>query len=410
MVGLTLTLVLATALRLLNLRYTERNAERVPNGFETSIDQNTLKKMSAYAHDTARMSIVSDVWFRVLLIAAVVLGGLSTYDSWIAGLSASFVWQGTLYVLLLTWTMALLSLPFEIYENFVVEARHGFNHSTARLFWLDFVKSKGIMTVLLALIAVIGLNIVKWSGDYWWLLVWAFLFAFQLLITLIAPKFIEPLFVKMTPLQSDELQTKILALTNRVGVRVDRIYQVDASRRSGHTNAYFSGIGPVKRVVLFDTLLARMTAEEIVAVLAHELGHWKHRHILKRMVVGQGMMLVACFGAGCLMRWQALPSLIQATHASFFLRLTIVMLIGSVLEFFIEPLMNLWSRAHEWQADAFAMRHVPHGDLQTALIKLAKDNLANLHAHPLYVAYHASHPTLPARVAKLSGSVNAPEY
>jgi len=409
-VGLTLTLVLATALRLLNLRYTARHAERVPDGFEASIDQVTLKNMSAYAHDTARMSIVSDVWFRSLLIGAVGLGGLPAYDSWIAGLSVSFVWQGTLYVLLLFWAIALLSLPFEVYENFVVEARHGFNHSTAKLFWLDFIKSKAIMTVLLAFIAVIGLNIVKWSGEHWWLLVWAFLFVFQLLITLIAPKFIEPLFVKMTPLQSDELQAKILALTNQVGVRVDRIYQVDASRRSGHTNAYFSGIGPVKRVVLFDTLLARLTSEEIVAVLAHELGHWKHRHILKRMIVGQAMMLTACYGAGYLVRWEALPSLVHAANASFFLRLTIVMLLGSVLEFFTEPLMNLWSRTHEWQADAFAMRQVPHGDLQTALVKLAKDNLANLHVHPLYVAYHASHPTLPTRVAKLRDSVNASEH
>jgi STE24 endopeptidase len=308
-----------------------------------------------------------------------------------------------LYVLVLTWATGLLSLPFDLYENFVVEARHGFNHSTAKLFWLDFVKGKLVSTILIGVVAVVGLNIVKWSGAYWWLCVWGFLLAFQLLITLIAPKVIEPLFVKMTPLTSADLQEQILRLTTKAGVRVDRVYQVDASRRSGHTNAYFSGIGPVKRVVLFDTLLARLTSAEIIAVLAHELGHWRHRHVLKRIVAGQVIMLIACCGAAFLVRWDSLPLLVGANQASFFLRLTIVFLIGSVLEFFLEPAMNRWSRVHEWQADAFATGYVPAGDLQTALIKLAKDNLANLHVHPLYIAYHASHPTLPARVARLRG-------
>jgi STE24 endopeptidase len=400
--SLLLVLSLATALRLVNLRYTRRHAHLVPEGFEASIDQDTLRKMAAYAQDTARLSLLSDVWFRLLVIGAVWCGALEIYDQWVGSLASSYLLQGILFALLASWLLVLLSLPLELYENFVIEARHGFNHSTAKLYWLDFVKSKIIMTVLLVLVAVIGLSIVKWAGQSWWLLVWAFLFGFQLLITLIAPKFIEPLFVKMTPLQSEDLRTEIVALSNKVGVRVDRIYQVDASRRSGHTNAYFSGFGPVKRVVLFDTLLARLTQQEIVAVLAHELGHWKHRHILKRIAVGQVIMLAACFGAGVLVRWEALPGLVNATSASFFLRVTIALLVGSILEFFIEPLLNRWSRAHEWEADAFATRHVQREHLRTALIKLAKDNLANLHVHPWYAAYHASHPTLPARVAQLS--------
>ena len=399
--GLILVLLLATSLRLVNLRYTRRHAHLVPEGFEGSIDEDTLRKMAAYAQDTARLSLVNDVWFRLLVIGAVWCGALEVYDHWVGGLTSSYVLQGTLFTLLASWLLALLTLPLDLFENFVVEARHGFNHSTAKLFWLDFVKSKIIMTVLIVLVAVIGLNIVKWAGQYWWLLIWAFLFGFQLLVTLIAPKFIEPLFVKMTPLESEGLQAEIVALANKVGVRVDRIYQVDASRRSGHTNAYFSGIGPVKRVVLFDTLLARLTQDEIVAVLAHELGHWKHRHVLRRIAVGQAIMLAACFGAGVLLRWGALPSLVNASTASFFLRVTIALLVGSVLEFFIEPLLNRWSRTQEWEADAFATRYVQRGHLQTALVKLAKDNLANLHVHPLYAAYHASHPTLPARVARL---------
>lgn len=402
--GLSLTLVLGTLLRLLNIGHTRRNLDHVPEGFEKSIDHATLRRMSAYAQDRARLALVNDAFFRLVVVGAVALGILCVYDDWIQGLTSSLVWQGTLYLLLLSWAGALVALPFELYENFVVEARHGFNHSSTGLFWLDFLKSRAIMTVLLAAVAVVGLTIVELSGRYWWLLIWAFLCALQILITLVAPKIIEPLFVKMSPLQSEELRERILSMTRSVGVRVDRVMQVDASRRSGHTNAYFSGIGPVKRVVLFDTLLTRLSPDEIVAVLAHELGHWKHRHVLQRIVVGQLIVLVACAGAGFLVSWNSLPSLIGAQQASFPLRVTIVLLIGSVLEFFLEPVLNLWSRKHEWQADAFAIQQVPARHLQAALIKLAKDNLANLHMHPWYVAYHASHPTLPARVARLNAS------
>jgi STE24 endopeptidase len=366
--------------------------------------------MSVYAVDRARLGLVSDIFFRLLVIAAISCGGLSAYDHWIERLPLSFIAQGVLFVLLLSWAASLFALPFELYENFVVEARHGFNHSSARLFWLDFAKGRLLTTALLSVVTAAGLGIVKVSGQYWWLLAWMFLSAFQLLIILIAPKFIEPLFVKTKPLESEELRARILALTVKVGVKVDRILQVDASRRSGHTNAYFSGFGPVKRVVLFDTLLARLTPDEIVAVLAHELGHWKHRHVLRRILSSQAVLLVACAGAGILVRWDALPRLVNATEASFFLRIAIAMLIGSVLEFFIEPIQNLWSRKHEWQADTFAVSHVPNRDLQSALIKLAKDNLANLHMHPWYVAYHASHPTLPARVARLDQSIHASEH
>lgn len=408
--GLGLTLVLAILLQVMNSQYARRHADRVPKGFESSIDQATLKKMSAYASDRARLALVSDTLIRLLVIAAVSCGWLAYYDAWTTGLSGSFVVQGTFYLLVLSWGMAFLSLPIELYEKFVVEARHGFNHSGARLFWLDFIKGRLVSTVVLGVIALIGLNIVRESGRYWWLSVWAFLFLFQVLITFIAPKVIEPLFVRMTPLSSEQLRDRILRLSAGVGVRVDRIMQVDASRRSGHTNAYFSGFGPVRRVVLYDTLLDRLTPDEVIAVLAHELGHWKHRHVLQRFLLSQGVLFGACAGAGVLVAWEGLPLLVGAVRGSFSLRVTAVVLIGAVVGFFTEPLLNLWSRKQEWQADAFAVKHVPRHHLRAALIKLAKDNLANLHVHPWYAAYHASHPTLPARVAQLSESTHAPEH
>ena len=409
-IGLSVVCLIGTWLRLINLRYARQNAHLVPAGFETAVDAETLRKMAAYSQDTARLALANDAWFKLLIIALVGCGALGTYDQWVTRVSSSYVMQGTLFVLIASWASSVMSLPWDLYENFVVEARHGFNHTTAQLFWLDFIKSKLIVSLVIVVVCVAGLYIVRWAGELWWLLIWAFLLIFQVILTIIAPKVIEPLFVKMTPLEAPQLQADIAALANRVGVRVDRLYQVDASRRSGHTNAYFSGFGPVKRVVVFDTLLARLAPEEIVAILAHELGHWKHRHVWQRMIVGQSIMLVACFGVDLLVRWDGLPALVGAHRASFFLRVTIALLVGSLLEFLISPVLSWWSRHHEWQADAFAAAHVERAHLRSALIKLAKDNLANLHVHPWYAAYHASHPSLPARVARLSQDAPTPIF
>jgi STE24 endopeptidase len=240
--------------------------------------------------------------------------------------------------------------------------------------------------------------------------VWAFLLAFQLLVTLVAPKWIEPLFIKVKPLEDESLGVDIRAMAARASVRVDRIFQVDASRRSTHTNAYFSGFGPVKRVVLYDTLLDKLDHSEILGVLAHELGHWRLRHILKSLLMLQVVSLAACLAAHWLVEWKGLPGLFGLGSVSLFSRLTLTLYLGTLASTFLTPAFSALSRRNERQADAFACKLADPSALASGLVKLARDNLANLHPHPLYVAVFASHPPTVDRIQRLKSLTYEPEH
>jgi STE24 endopeptidase len=392
---------LTAILRVLNLRHLGRYGNVIPPNFEGVIDHATLSRMSAYTLDSTKLALVADISSGVLTLVVLFGGVLEAYDGWIAQYSQAFIAQGVLYFVFASWALGFWSLPFSLYSNFVVEARHGFNRTSTRLFFSDFVKSMLLSSLLIAILATSALFLVKTAGSAWWITLWALFLIFELVLMLIAPTLIEPLFVKTTPLRIEELATEIRALANRASLRVDRVFQVDASRRSGHTNAYFTGIGPVKRVVLYDTLLERLTHAEILAVLAHELGHWKLRHILKRFVIFQCVAFATCYIGYRLISWEALPGIIGASRASFSMRVTLVMFLGSLVAFFLAPLISYGSRRHERQADSFACKLVESAALASGLVKLARDNLANLHPHPLYAAWYASHPAMPERVARL---------
>ena len=395
--------LLHAAIRAINLRHLRRHGREVPVGFEAALDTNTLGKMVAYGTDRGKLTLYGNLAVQALILVAVFGGALERYDRWIADLGHAPVLSGVLYCLIATWMGSLISLPFDAYGHFVIEQRHGFNRSTTKLYWLDLVKSLALTSVFVSILASIALTLVQWSPQAWWAWVWSLLLAFELLITVIAQKVIEPLFMKVTPLQDGALREAISALADRVSVRVNRVYQVDASRRSGHTNAYFTGIGPVKRVVLFDTLLEKLDRAEILAVLAHELGHWKLRHVLRSFVLFQGLSLAACYGAYRLVNYESLPAMIGADDGSFQLRATLAVFVGWLIVSGLTPFFNALSRRHEWQADAFASTLVDPRQLASGLIKLARDNLANLHPHPMYAAFYGTHPTMVARVSKLMG-------
>lgn len=250
------------AILALNLHYLRRHGQEIPEGFEGSIDRKTLAKMSAYGVDTGRSALFNHLIFGALLIIVVFAGWLERYDQWITGFSHSFVARGVLYFLIASWISAVLSLPFELYSNFVIEQRHGFNRITKGLFWSDFAKGLLLTSVFVVALATGAFQLAKWSAAGWWIQVWALFLVFEVTVMLCAPKIIEPLFSKITPLSVAGLEADICALAKRAGVQVGRVLQVDASRRSGHTNAYFTGLGPVKRVVLFDTLLEKLDHAE----------------------------------------------------------------------------------------------------------------------------------------------------
>ena len=391
-------------IRSLNLRQMLRHGRHIPPGFETALDDSLMTKMSAYGADRGRLSLCSNLSIQVLIIIAVFGGAFEHYDRWISQLTHAPVAQGVLYCLFASWTFAVITIPFELYGHFVIEQHHGFNRSSVGLYWSDFVKGLALTSLFVSILAACALYLIQWSTRAWWVWVWAFLLVFELFVTLVAPRLIEPLFMKVKPLHNQALVEDISAMAARAGVRVDRILQVDASRRSGHTNAYFTGIGPVKRVVLFDTLLEKLDHKEILAVLAHELGHWKLRHVMQSFALFQGFTLAACYGAFRLINWEPLPGVVGAVNASFLMRATITLFIGSLVATCLTPCMNAWSRRNEWQADKYACSLVEPGDLASGLVKLCKDNLANLYPHALYAAFYGTHPTTVARVQQLKGA------
>ena len=389
-------------LKWLNIKYLKEQGQQVPPEFGRAIDIDTLKKTTAYTAETSRLTVISSTLNNILVIAFVFGGIITIYDVWIASLTQSFVLRGVLFVMGLLYAEIIFSIPFSLYKNFSIENRYGFNTLTSKLWLSDLVKSTVISTLLLSIMVAAALYLVQYTPQWWWLWVWLVFLLFSIFLMYISPYIIEPLFFKFEPVQTEGLVEEIRSLMEKAGLKVGSVFQVDASKRSRHSNAYFSGIGRVKRIVLFDTLLESMTQSEVMAVLAHEVGHWKKKHVLKRIIVTETVALGAIFLAYKLLSWRGLPSMVGLQEGSFYVRVVILGFLGSLLMFPLTPALSLLSRKHEWQADRFACELTGRPlELANALIKLSKENLANLHPHPLYAAFYYSHPPVVQRVAKL---------
>lgn len=386
----------------LNLRHLEREGHHVPAGLEREVDRAKLSKISAYTAERARFGLVHSAASSLLTGAFVFGGGLGAYDAWVSSSSASFVVGGALFVAGLLLAGAILEVPFQLYADFRIEQRHGFNRQTAALWWGDWLKRTLLSLLLGVALAAGALALVQATPHTWWIWVSALVSAVSLLMTFLAPYVIEPLFNKMEPLEVAGLSEGIRSMTEKAGVHVGRVLKMDASRRSSHSNAYFTGLGRVKRVVLFDTLLTQMSHSQILAVLAHELGHWKKHHVLLRMLTMQGLLIAGAYLAFRLAPSAALPQLVGLSSASFAARVVILVLAGSALLFPLTPLFAAWSRHDERQADRFAVELHGHAhDLADALAKLGTENLSNLHPHPFYAAFYYSHPPLVERIGTL---------
>ncbi len=395
-------LSVSLALKWLNIKYLKEKGSQVPQEFSKAIDLDTLRKTISYTVETSRLTVVSSVLNNLFVIVFLFGGFIAIYDGWIGSLSHSFVVRGVLFVLGLLYVETIFGIPFSLYKNFNIENRYGFNTMTGRLWLSDLGKSIVISTVLLAIFVASGLYLVRLSPGWWWLWVWVVFLLFSIFLMYISPYVIEPLFFKFEPVQTEGLEEQIRVLVEKAGLKVENVFQVDASKRSRHSNAYFSGIGRVKRIVLFDTLLKSMSQREILAILAHEVGHWKKKHVLKRVIVTEIVALGAIFFAYKLLSWEGLPEMIGLEQGSFYVRFTILGFLGSLLMFPLTPGLSFLSRKHEWQADRFACELTGRPlDLAEALIKLSRQNLANLHPHPLYAAFYYSHPPVVERVRRL---------
>lgn len=367
------------------------------------MDAPTYAKAVAYTLEKSRFGMITEI-FDTLVLALVIFGGIlpRLFDSTTAWGGPDTVWDDALFILFAASLMSIPSLPFEWWEQFRLEQKFGFNKSTPALWISDKLKGLALMFAIGFPLLWLLLSLVRWVGDAWW--IWAFgvIFGFQLLMLVLYPKVIVPLFNKLTPLPEGELRARLMALGDRTGFRAATIEVIDGSKRSGHSNAYFTGFGRFRRIVLFDTLIAQLTPEELEAVLAHEIGHYRRGHIPKMLAMSALML----FAALAVIAWLARSAWFN--HAFGFpageLAPTFLLfaLLSGTVTFWFSPLMNLLSRKHEYEADAFA-RDAMSGPVAMvgALRKLAQKNLSNLTPHPWFSAFFYSHPTLVEREAAL---------
>lgn len=374
----------------------------VPPAFAASIGLDAHRKAADYTIARVRLGIVDLLISAALLLALTVGGGLQVLHD-LAGHAGApgGLAHGVAFVALVAVVSWCVDLPLTLYRSFGLEARFGFNRLTPGLFVADAAKG----AVLAAVIGLPLIGFVLWlmaaMGALWWLYVWAFWLVFNVLILLVYPTVIAPLFNKFKPLEDGELKQRIEGLLTRCGFRLSGLFVMDGSKRSAHGNAYFTGFGAAKRIVFFDTLLDKLAPTEVEAVLAHELGHYHHHHLWKRLaVIGAGSLaFFALLGhlAGQAWFFDGLGIQAGSTAAT----LVLFALVLPVFTFPLTPLMSMWSRKHEFEADAYAARQASGQELVSALVKLYRDNASTLTPDPLYSSVYDSHPPAAIRIARL---------
>jgi STE24 endopeptidase len=392
-------------LRYINLQHLKLHGSRVPDGFEDTIDVEKLRKSSAYTFASSRLGLWDSLFDNALLLLFLFGGVIATYDHYISSLRSSPIISAILFFLLLTWASTLLGIPFDLYGTFRIEAQFGFNTTTPRIWITDFLKAQTIGAVLLAFLITAVFWLINWSPQQWWLWVWGFMALFSLFMMFISPYVIEPLFNKYEPVTEPGLESDIRVMMERAGLQVGKVLQMDASKRSNHSNAYFTGIGKVKRIVLFDTLIKQMSHAEIVAVLAHEIGHWKKGHIWKRLLWAEIMALAGSWVSFKLLAWPGLPGMLGlSADISLPAKMVVLGFVSTLALFPLGPFSAWRSRCHEWEADRFAadLTGRPE-DLASALVKMSAENLSNLFPHPFYALFYYSHPPTVERVRTLRG-------
>ena len=384
------------------MRHVKLHRERVPDDFAAFIPLESHRKAADYTLDKQRLGLFEIVAIEgVVLLALTLGGGVAAIDSFFERLfgDGNLRELATVFGVLLASTLA--TLPFDLYRTFVVEQRHGFNRMTAALFVGDLVKGMALSAVIGAPLLLAVFWLVKSAGPYWWLYTWLAWMAFTMVLVVAFPRWIAPLFNRFTPLEDGPLRRRIEALLARCGFRAEGLFVMDGSKRSSHGNAYFTGFGKTKRIVFFDTLIDRLTAEEVEAVLAHELGHFARGHIPRLLTVRFALALLMLAVLGWLYQEPAFHQALRMDAPHIGALLAGFSLVLPVFTFPFQPLASLLARRQEFEADAFAARHASAADLVSALAKLYRDNAATLTPDPLHSLVYDSHPPAALRIDHL---------
>jgi STE24 endopeptidase len=383
-------------------RHVRAHRDAVPQSFAGAIPLAAHQKAADYTVAKTRLA-VAEVCLSAALVLMLTFGGLLQWlsDAWASVAPPFGIAHGVALIVTVVMLLALLEMPLTLYRTFVVEARFGFNRMTPKLFAIDLAKQ----ALLSAALGIPLLTLVLWlmarMGALWWIWVWCAWTGFNLLVLLIYPSFIAPLFNKFSPLEDAGLANRIEALLARCGFRSSGLYVMDGSKRSSHGNAYFTGFGAAKRIVFFDTLLARLAPGEIEAVLAHELGHFKRHHVWKRIAMLFAASFALLWVLGRLIDLPWFYAELNVTTMSTATALLLFVLVVPVFTFFLQPLLALHSRRHEFEADAYAVSHASAAELEHALVKLYQDNASTLTPDPLHSAFYDSHPPAAIRIEKL---------
>ena len=381
--------------------YVSQHRAAVPTPFADKITLTEHQKAADYTLAKGGLGRLESGIGLVLLLLWTLGGGLNWLDQFWRGFGWGELLTGAAVIISFSMIGSLLDIPASLYRTFVLEQRFGFNNMTAQTFVTDLLKGTALALVIGIPLVMLILWLMASAGQYWWLYAWASLTAFSLLMTWAYPQFIAPLFNKFTALEDGEVAERITALLTRTGFNSNGVFVMDGSKRSAHGNAYFTGFGKNKRIVFFDTLLKHLTPAQVEAVLAHELGHFKRKHIIKGMVVSISFTLAGFGVLAWLMQQEWFYTSLGVQQPSTYMALLLFMLMSPAFTFFISPLMARWSRNHEFEADDFAAEQSSSAELIAALVGLYKENASTLTPDPLYSAFYDSHPPAMVRIAHL---------
>ncbi len=383
------------------LHHVAAHRAEVPAAFREQISIAAHHKAADYTRSLVHLGIVTVLFDTALLLLFTLGGGIQWLSDWSSTTFDGILVQGTAIIVAVLLLQSLLESPFDLYRTFNIEVRFGFNKMTLKLYLLDALKGL-LLGAALGLPLLLGvLWLMERMGDLWWVYVWCVWVVFNLLLLFIYPTYIAPLFNDFEPLQDEAQKSRIEALLNKCGFAASGLFVMDGSKRSTHGNAYFTGFGKTKRIVFFDTLLARLTPNEIDAVLAHELGHFKRRHVLKRIAYTFVISLGFLWLLAQLLFAEWFYRGLGVTSESTALALLLFFMVLPVFTFLLHPIASAYSRKHEFEADAYAAQQTDAHELVNALVKLYQDNAKTLTPDPLYATFYESHPPAPIRIAHL---------
>jgi STE24 endopeptidase len=407
--GLVATSLLKFWLAMRQRHHVLAHRPTVPPAFAQRVALDAHQKAADYSRDKTRVAQIEILVDGAFLFAITLGGGLNTADAWLRGMLGNGLLQGLALFAGLGLVSGVLGLPFALYRTFIIEERYGFNKTTWRLWLADSLKGMALGAAIGGPLLAAILWLMDAMGDRWWLYSWMVWLGFNLLMLWLYPTVIAPLFNKFSPLQNDALMERINALLARCGFTSSGLFVMDGSRRSAHGNAYFTGFGKAKRIVFFDTLLVSLSPPEIEAVLAHELGHFHHRHVLKRFVVLALVALALLWGASFVMSDSGFFTGLGVDRPGTAMALLLFSVVLPVVMFPLTPLIAALSRRDEFQADAYAAKQASANDLATALVKMYQENAATLTPDPLHSLFYDSHPAANDRIQRLLAHAVAPD-